>query len=244
MKLIARICTALALATQCAWLACSPAAAQGLEVTPTNVLMGPGQTAAALTVVNREDREVSFQIRGFAWRQDPQGNDTLEPSANLLASPPIATIQPGGSQVVRLILRQPPQGQEGTYRILFDQLPPPHEGGVVRILLRLSIPVFAEPQTQVVPQVRWRIAREDGRWWLIASNSGNRHLSVSNLKLFGADGQQLELDVSSPPHILAGATRRWRIATTAPLSPRDVVHLTATADVGTIDERITPDSTP
>jgi fimbrial chaperone protein len=244
MNRIARICTTFLFALQAALLACSPARAQGLEVTPTNVLLAPGQTAAALTVANHEDHKVSFQIRGFAWRQDGQGNDILEPSDALLASPPIATIEPGASQVVRLILRQPPQGQEATYRILFDQLPPPHEAGVVRILLRLSIPVFSEPQTQVAPRLHWRIANENGRWWLIVTNDGNRHLTLGNLKLVGPDQRELQVDVRSPPHILAGATRRWPIATTATLLSKDVVRLTATADVGTIDERIFPDSGP
>jgi len=73
MKSFARICTLFVLAMQCAWLACSPARAQGLEVTPTNVVFGPGQTAATLTVTNRGDQKVSFQIRGFSWLQDAQG---------------------------------------------------------------------------------------------------------------------------------------------------------------------------
>ena len=244
MNRIARFCTLFLLAMQCAWLVCSPARAQGLEVTPTNVVLGPGQSAATFTVSNRSDRKLSFQIRGFDWRQDGQGNDVLEPSANLLASPPIASIDPGGSQVVRLIVRQPPQGQEGTYRILFDQLPPPHEAGVVRILLRLSIPVFAEPQTQVSPQLHWRVAHDEGGWWLIANNSGSRHISLGNLKLFAADGQELRVAVGSPPHILAGATKRWPIADAASLTPNEAVRVTATADVGTIDERISIDSGP
>lgn len=243
MDRIARICTLVALAMQCAWLACSPARAQGLEVTPTNVVLGPGQTAATLTVTNREDHRVSFQIRGFTWGQDAQGNDVLQPSAALLASPPIASIDAGATQVVRLILRLPPQGRETTYRILFDQLPPPHEPGVVRILLRLSIPVFAEPETQVRPELRWHVAHDDGGWWLIATNTGNRHITLGNLKLAGPDGQELRVAVSSPPHILAGATRRWPIATTA-LSAKELLHLTASADVGTIDERIPVDSSP
>lgn len=244
MNPVARLCTLFALAMQCAWLACSPARAQGLEVTPTNVVLAPGQTAATLTVTNHGDQKVSFQIRGFAWRQDGQGNDVLEPSANLLASPPIASIDAGASQVVRLILRQPPQGQEGTYRILFDQLPPPHQAGVVRILLRLSIPVFAEPQTDVTPQLHWRVVHDDTGWWLIATNSGSRHLTLGNLKLLGPDGQELRVGVASPPHILAGATKRWPIADSAGLTPNEALRVTATADVGTIDERVSVESGP
>src|SRR5512139_358474 len=141
-----------------------PARAQGIEVTPANIEMAPGQTAAALTVVNRNDRKISFQIRGFSWQQDKAGNDILTPSTEILSSPPLATIQPGAIQVVRLVLRHPPQGREGTYRILFDQLPPPAVAGVVHVLLRISIPVFAEPgEVRIAPRVRWRITRDAGR---------------------------------------------------------------------------------
>jgi len=244
MKSFARICTLFVLAMECAWLACSPARAQGLEVTPTNVVFGPGQTAATLTVTNRGDQKVSFQIRGFSWLQDAQGNDVLEPSASLLASPPIASIEAGGSQVVRLILRQPPQGREATYRILFDQLPPPHQAGVVRILLRLSIPAFAEPQTEVTPQLHWRVAHDEGGWWLIAANTGSRHLTLGNLKLLAPDGQELRVTVASPPHILAGATKRWPIAESAGLTANEALRVTATADVGTVDERVFVESGP
>src|SRR6476660_7201988 len=82
--------------------------AQGISVMPVNILMGPGQLAAAMTVGNQTDRDISFQIRAFAWRQNSMGDDQLSATDELLASPPIATIKPGASQVVRLILRRPP----------------------------------------------------------------------------------------------------------------------------------------
>lgn len=240
MKHLARLCSAFA------FVICSafPASGQGLAVTPTVVLIQPRQSAATLTITNHEDHRISFQIRGYSWRQDSHGNDSLEPSDDLVASPPIASIEPGASQLVRLILRQSPQARESSYRILFDQLPPPHQAGLVRILLRLSIPVFAEPPTQIVPRVHWRIANEDGRSWLIASNDGTRHLTAGNFRLVAQDGRELQVDVRSPPHILVGATRRWPIVTKIALAPGDMVRLTADADVGTIDERISPDAGP
>ncbi|HEX4737449.1 MAG TPA: fimbria/pilus periplasmic chaperone [Allosphingosinicella sp.] len=220
------------------------ARAQGVGVSPVNLLMQPGQTAAALIVTNREDHRIAFQIRGYSWHQDRGGEDRLDPTDDLVASPPIASIEPGASQVVRLILRQPAGAQESTYRILFDQLPPPHEAGIVQILLRLSIPVFAEPRTPVAARMRWRIAREQGRLWLIAANDGTRHLTVANLQLRGEDGRDLRVDVNTPPHILAGGARRWPILTDRPISPAGSVRLTATGDAGTIDERISPDAGP
>ena len=239
MRFLAAI-IAFALGMASAVVASSPVQAQGIEVSPIKLVLAPGQTAATLTVTNHGDHSISFQIRGFSWQQGSD-SDTLAPSAALAASPPIATIAAGGSQVVRLILRQPPGNSEASYRILFDQLPPPHEAGVVRVLLRLSIPVFAEPRTQVTPRVHWSISREQGHLWLVAVNDGSRHLTVGNLKLYGPDGRAIDVEMMVPPHILAGSTRRWPVAN-LPLPPGSLLRLTGTADVGVIDERVRIDS--
>ncbi len=225
-------------------LAPAPAIGKGIEVAPTNILMAPGRTAATLKVTNHDDHRISFQIRGFSWRQKGSDDDILDPTDELVASPPIATIQPGASQVVRLVLREAPRDAEHTYRILFDQLPSPSEAGVVHVLIRLSIPVFAEPQSRVAPGVHWRITSISGQSWLVAVNNGNRHLTVRNLKIEDSGGHVFPVEIKSPPHILAGASRRWHILSKGPLAPNQPVRLTASADVGAIDERILPDAGP
>lgn len=221
----------------------SPAAAQGLEVTPVIVQLAPGQAAAALTITNDSDHKMSFQIRGFTWQQDGSGNDSLTQTDELLSSPPLATIQPGGSQVVRLILRNPPASREETYRIIFDQLPPPAEAGVVHVLVRLSIPVFAEPRSRIAPQVRWRVVSDGARWWLTATNSGTQHMTVRTLALETPDRKPLRIEINSPPHILAGATRRWSILSNG-VSAHEMLRLTGTADSGVIDQSIAADAGP
>jgi fimbrial chaperone protein len=244
MNAFVRLCSLAALFLCASAPAYEAVSAQGIEVAPINVQFAPGQLATTLTVTNRKAEKIAFQVRGFAWQQDGEGNDVLTPTDALLSSPPIATVQAGASQVVRLVLRKPPQGREETYRIVFDQLPPPAEAGVVHVLVRLSIPVFAEPSAQIVPGVHWRIANQGGRWWLVATNQGTRHLTVSKLKLMAPDGKTLEIEVNSPPHILAGATRRWPLQADAAISPNEVLRLTGSADVGAIDQRITIDAGP
>jgi len=226
-------------------LAATGASAKGIQVTPTNILLAPGQDAAALTVTNNGDRKISFQIRGYSWRQSgAEGDDVLGPTSDLVSSPPIATIQPGASQVVRLVLRQSGGTAERTYRIIFDQLPPANPSEEVHILIRLSIPVFAQPEARMAPRVHWRITNEAGQAWLSAVNEGNRHLTVHDMTIQDEAGRVLQVDIRSPPHILAGASRRWRIVTNAPLARNKAVRLTAGADLGTIDERIVPDAGP
>lgn len=217
-----------------ALIAGSPAQAQ-LEVNPVNVEVAPGQLAASFKVTNRDSRPIAFQIRPFAWQLDAQGEDQLSATSKLMSSPPIATVPPGASQVVRLVLVQPPQGREGTYRILLDELPSPGEGGMVHVLLRLSIPVFAEPQSRVAPHLQWRVANEGGQYWLVVSNDGTKHLTLSNLQVFGPDGRPLQLKMGAPPHILAGATRRWQIETDRSLPGSSIRVM---ANRGTVNEQI------
>lgn len=194
--------------------------------------------AAVLTLVNRNERAISFQIRAFAWRQSPSGDEQLIPTAELLASPPLATIPPGGTQVARLLLHRPPEGREATYRILLDELSPPAEAGIVHIALRLSIPVFAEPPDRVFSHVRWRAFEEGGQAWLAALNDGTRRETVSKVELRMADGRILPLKTDTPPHVLAGGAHRWRILHQGALSAGLTLRLTATADAGTIDQEL------
>jgi fimbrial chaperone protein len=221
------------------------ASAQGITVSPVVVQMAPGQMAAALTAGNQGDQEIAFQIRAFAWQQSATGDDQLSPTDELLASPPLATVAPGASQVVRLVLRHPPQGREATYRILFDQLSAPSEAGRVHIALRLSIPVFAEPTGKVAPHVQWRITAQGGQAWLIGANDGTRHQTVHDIALHTADGRAIQAEIKVPPHILAGGLRRWRILTHGPLlAPGAVVRLTANADSGPVEQQVQVDAGP
>jgi fimbrial chaperone protein len=221
------------------------ARAQGITVSPVNVEMAPGQMATVLTVGNQSDHEIAFQIRAFAWQQSRAGEDQLTATDELQASPPLATIAAGGTQVARLVLRRPPQEREATYRILVDELSPPAEAGRVHIALRLSIPVFAEPTVRAMPQVQWRITTQAGQAWLVAVNEGSRHQTVRDFALRAADGRALQVEVKAPPHILAGGSQRWRIvARGAPLAPGAVLRLTASADSGVIDQQVRVDGAP
>jgi len=214
------------------------AGAQSLSVLPVNVFLPTGQNAATLTVTNHGDHETAIQIRPYAWNQ-PDGNDQLDATRALVISPPIATIPPGGSQVVRLILRQPPQDRESTYRIIVDQIPPPAEPGVVHVVLRLSIPIFAQPSSRAVPHLQFHLEADGGQLHLVALNDGLRHESVREIELSTSDGRKLKPDTGASPYVLAGATHRWHFAVTGSLPlPGDTLRLSAHADSGSIEEQV------
>jgi fimbrial chaperone protein len=222
-----------------ALLAGGAASAQSLTVLPVSIQMAPGQMATTLTVINQSDGETSFQVRAFTWSQLGAGDDQLAATNELLASQPLATIAAGATQVVRMVLRRPPQGQEASYRILLDQIPPPAAPGTVRIALRLSIPILAEPATRTAPHMQWRIESGGGQAHLVAVNDGSRHETVHDIVLATGSGGALKVETNVSPYVLAGATRRWRILTPALVPmPGASLHLTARADTGAIDQTV------
>lgn len=212
----------------------SQPAAGGLTVEPVGAVFANGRMTTTLRIVNNTGREIGFQVRPFAWSQ-AAGADQLTRTDVLAVSPPIGRIPTGGNQVVRLVLRRPPQGQEAAYRIMFDQVPPPPQPGAVNFAFRLSIPVFAEPVTaRVAPRVSWRLQPEGGAYYLVAVNSGGRHGEFRNIALVSG-GRTIAVDPRGSPYVLPGATRRWRILP-AGFTPSGQLRVTARSVSGPVDE--------
>jgi fimbrial chaperone protein len=219
-------------------LTASVAGAQALSVLPVNIFFAPGQKATSLTVTNQGTSETAIQIRAYAWNQ-PDGIDKLTASDLVMASPPLARMAPGATQVVRLILRQTPQGQEATYRILIDQIPPPAQPGVVNMVLRMSIPIFAKPAIRSLADVQFHIEVNDGKLHLVGFNAGNLHEAIRDIVLTTSDGRKLKPEAGGLPYILAGVTRRWAIAAQGALPlVNDTLRLTAQSDAGIIDQQV------
>ena len=214
------------------------AGAQALSVLPVNIQMAPGEQATTLTITNQGASKTAVQIRAYAWNQDGD-NDQLTPSNEVVIAPPIASIAPGDNQVVRLILRKPPQGKEATYRIILDQIPPAAEPGVVHVVLRLSIPIFAQPETRAAAHVDFHAEVKDGQTFLVGTNDGLRHDAIRDIELSTGDGRKMKLEAGASPYILAGTTRHWKIdAPDAPPQPNSTLRLTARSDAGALEQQV------
>lgn len=229
---------ALAAAVFIALLTGPAAGAQALSVLPVNILFSPGQKATSLTVTNQGTSETAIQIRAYAWSQK-DGDDQLTDSDAVALSPPLARMAPGATQVIRLFLRRQPQGREATYRILIDQIPPPAEPGVVHLVLRLSIPIFAMPATRAIPHAQFHIETDAGKLFLVGVNDGLSHEVIRDIVLSTSDGRKLKEESGVSPYILAGVIRRWPIAAQGPLPlPSETLQLTAHSDAGAVEQQV------
>jgi fimbrial chaperone protein len=218
--------------------------AQSLSVLPVNVFLQPHQKAATLSVTNSGDKPTSIQVRAYDWNQE-NNEDQLTASNVVVASPPLVTIPSGSTQIIRLILRQSPQGKEATYRIILDQIPGPTQPGVVQMVLRLSIPIFAMPETKAAPKAQFHVERDGEKLFLVGVNIGQSHEAIRNIVVATTDGHKFSTDPKVSPYLLTGVTRRWELDVKgyAP-QPGETLKLSAHGVAGAIEEQVGVIATP
>lgn len=219
------------------------ALAADLAVQPVRIELAPGHDRAAITVTNRSGEATVIQVDTLSWTQ-AGAQDRLVPTTELRVNPPMFTLPAGGSQVLRLGVRRAPGDlqRESTYRLLLREVPSapalPGAGATpaqgVRVLLQISVPVYAAP-SKIVPGQAWQARRAaDGAIAVDLRNTGNAHILVTRIAL-RPEGvlQSVEPLAQSQAGavVMAGQSRGWVLRPDAPVSGPRVV-LNAETDQG------------
>jgi fimbrial chaperone protein len=190
------------------------AGAGQFTIAPLRMDFAAATTTAALTVRNEEAAPVVVQAQGLAWSQEG-GQDTLVPSRDLLISPAVFTMPPGGSQLVRVALRREPDpSRELSYRITLQEVPQPAAPGFtgLQVALRLSVPIFVAPTAPAAPGLVWSsTVGPDGRMSVIARNDGTAHARISRFSVKTQDGSATLLEQPGLAYVLPGASRQWSV---------------------------------
>jgi fimbrial chaperone protein len=225
-----------------ALLAAVPAAAGSFQVSPVRVDLKNGATSAALVVRNEGSDPVVVQTSLVAWAQ-ADGADSYTPTQDALATPPIATIPPGGEQILRVGLRRGADPTlERTYRLYVQEVPPPPQAGFqgLQVALRMSVPVFVDPLATVERRFEWSAARlPDGRLRVTLANRGNVHLQITDFSLRASAEAPPLAGEAQLAYVLAGQTRSWTLPVTGPpLAPAAVLLLNAYTDAGELSASV------
>jgi fimbrial chaperone protein len=204
----------MACALAAAFLLVPGAWASGLQVSPIGLRLASTAQADALWLTNTGSDPVHAQVRVFHWSQ-VEGKDVLEPSRDLVVSPPMVTIAPGDRQMVRVIRQvAPPPDTEASYRVIVDELPidaGDHPG--LKFVLRYSVPIFLAPvrdsSTKVALQTAWEDSPEGPM--LRISNAGSGHAQIADVTWHGAKGQHTVLMPGLVGYALPGSTMSWHL---------------------------------
>jgi fimbrial chaperone protein len=186
--------------------------AGSFSISPLRVDFTETASTAALTVRNEDAMPVVVQTQGLGWSQEG-GQDALTPSRDLLISPAVFTLQPGGSQLIRVALRRSVDPvRELSYRLIVQEVPQGASPDFIglQVALKLSVPVFVAPTAPAEPQVTWAAARgTDGKLSVSARNDGAAHERILRFDLKTADGTRLVLEQPGLSYVLPGAVRQW-----------------------------------
>ncbi|HEY5995208.1 MAG TPA: fimbria/pilus periplasmic chaperone [Gallionellaceae bacterium] len=207
--------------------------AGSLTVNPVVVTLDDKTHSAALTIKNEGSEVRVIQTELLRWTQK-DGADVQTPSRDMLINPPLATLQPGQTQTVRIGLRrQVDNAQELAYRLYLTEIPSPGEHFTgLRIALRLGVPIYVSPKARPDARLGWQATRApNGALMLTLLNNGNRHLRVDRFKVIDpGTGRELGASRPGPFTLLAGQARRYSLALPAGWAGGRVSMLTTTAD--------------
>jgi fimbrial chaperone protein len=225
-------------ATTLFFLSASYANAASLRVAPTNLELIAPDSAATLNLTNEANRPINIQVRVFKWSQ-VNGVEQLEPTSDVVASPPSAKMQASADYVVRVVrVSKAPVRKEESYRVIVDELPDPSraKSGTVTLVVRYSVPVFFRNPDASAPNVAWNLTRSGGSLMLTARNNGDSRFRLSNVVL-----KQGETKIGSKSglvgYVLGGATMQWPIGSAKSLSG-NAVTLQGLSDFGPFDAKV------
>lgn len=218
-------------------LGLSQAMASSLQVTPVRIQVESPAAASTITVSNPGDTPLAAQLRIFKWTRSG-GKDTLAPTKDVVASPPLAKLAPGQPYVVRIIrVSKTPLHGEETYRLLVDEIPDlrasaPRFGP--RFAIRQSIPVFfTDPAA--APKLSWAAAVMNGKLLLKARNEGGRRVRISALNVTNESGVSLSYGENLIGYVFGRSSEQWAAAASKKaFAPGGTITILAQSDNGPI----------
>lgn len=219
------------------FLAAGIALAGSFSVSPVRVTLTAAEPIAALTVRNSGDEPAVVQLEATSWAQQ-DGTDSYEASRDLIATPPIFTVPPHGSQVVRLGLRRAADPRrELTYRVYLQEVPPPPPPDFVgmRVALRLGVPVFVSPVVAGAQALQWQLTRgADGLLSIICLNNGAIHSRISSFSLSSGTGSAPLVTQQVAADLHAGQQRAWVLRAEPSPPSGTALRLTALTERGDV----------
>lgn len=201
-------------------------AAATILLWPIDPWLAADANATELWIQNQGNSATTMQVRIVRWKQE-DGHERYAAQQDVVASPPIVTIDTGSKQLIRLIKQAPvPAGVEQAYRIIVDEIPQPDakaEPAIgLKLQMRYSIPLFVYGQG--IPTIKegahhalvetrnlsWRVTRADGQPVLEVRNRGDVHVRLSQVAL-EQGGQKRAVAEGLLGYVLPGSTRSWPI---------------------------------
>jgi fimbrial chaperone protein len=214
--------------------------AASLQVAPVLVEIPAPGAASTMKLRNEGAKPLDAQIRIFRWTQ-VDGEDSLTPTDDVAASPPVASLRPNTDYTVRVVrTSKEPVAREESYRLLIDELPGPASGQAasVNIALRYSVPVFFTVSGGAAPKLSWELKQRAGKPVIVVSNAGDRRIRLAKLKFTDGKGAVANFGDGLAGYVLGHSSKNFPVPANAKgFGTGGVVSISALSDVGPIEAK-------
>lgn len=166
------------------------ATTSGAAINVSPVLLELSETAnkEVVRVTNSSDTPRSFEVNVVSWSQSKKEREIYSETDELLVVPPLFTLQPGQTQIVRIgLMRRAEEAAELAYRVFFTELAPPEieeqTTSGINMRLRFGVPVFVAPLSPVSSGVEFLgLDTVDGHTFMELKNTGNVRVKVNEIR--------------------------------------------------------------
>jgi fimbrial chaperone protein len=186
------------------------ASAARFSINLTRVHLGKNHPVETVALGNEEAQPLNFEVQVKRWTQGANGEWSLAPSDDLVVHPLIVTVPVGGKARVRIGSLAPTTAVEQAYRVELQQLPDPNattDAVQVRMLTKISVPVFVEPQDAKPAVVLGASSVSAEKLGLVLRNDGKAYAppGEASVRVLDAQGRVVHQSKLSIGYVLAGA---------------------------------------
>lgn len=190
-----------------------------LEIAPVKMYLTQQMNIGAFTLKNQDDTPILIQLTVFKWTQK-NGKDIYEKTQDFLANPPVCSIKPGQSQIIRVGLKNEREEnqEELAYRIFFtqvlDETKSNQKTAQVNTKMQLSIPVFFAPKS-VSKKLFWKIKKnhkKEKEFELTLSNAGNIHTQITKIEIYSTKSKKSLFSQGTFAYVLPRQSNSWMVS--------------------------------
>lgn len=181
-----------------------------IAVSPVRIDLSEEHSKDVVRISNQEDVAKSYQVEVVAWTQTDDRREVYAPTSELLAVPPLFTIEPGEVQIVRVgMIEDPDPKIERAYRMFITELMPPRPKKSnttgIKMRLRIGIPVFVAPREKLTFATLKFVEsmQVEDQLFMRLRNDGNLHVKVTEIQ-FTAPGLANKVVTPAVFYVLPG----------------------------------------
>ena len=192
--------------------------ASSFQVSPIQVFLSAKSSSALLSLRNQSNESLRFQLTVYGWDQGPQGEDLFRSTDDIVFFPALVTLAPGEERKIRIGAPAARTAVEKSYRIFVEELPAQRredarEQGQVRLLTKLGVPIFLQPEKVAAEGRIEEMAVRKGVLSFQLKNTGNVHVVPQQImvKGYGSTGEALFERQLASWYLLAGGLRVYKL---------------------------------